>query len=258
MFTFRTATISFFGVLATMNILAFCGVHVPWICYAGLVTLYLGISVGMSFRIRSGFHMKAYCHGNLYEKKIALTFDDGPERRPTAAVLDVLKTFQVPATFFCIGHKLNGSEELVRRIHDEGHLVGAHSFSHSDWFDFFKPNQMRREFDQTNILFEGIIQKHPRFFRPPYGVVNPMVKNALKNSGYYLIGYSNRAFDTSAKNKTAIIRRLQRNLKNGDVILLHDTVKVMPDVLKEFIPYAQEKGYSFVHLDKLLSLPAYE
>ena len=258
MFTFRTTTIFFFIVLATMNILAITGITVPWLCYLWLILLYLGISFGMSFKIWSGFHMKAYCHGNRQEKKIALTFDDGPERRPTAAILDVLKAEKVSATFFCIGHKLNGSEELIRRIYDEGHLVGSHSFSHSDWFDFFGPGQMRREFDQTSILFEGIIQKRPRFFRPPYGVINPMVKKALKNTGYYLIGFSNRAYDTSMKKPEKILNRLKRNLKPGDIILLHDTVSCIPEVLKTFIPYAKENGYSFVPLDKLLNLPAYE
>ena len=199
MFNFRTTTVAFFIVFATMNILALNGIHVPGTCYLWLIAVYLGVSFAMSFRIGSGFHMKAYCHGNRNEKMISLTFDDGPERKPTAAVLDVLKAENVKATFFCIGHKLNGTEELVRRIHDEGHLLGSHSFSHSDLFDFLMPAQMRREFDQTSVLFDGIIQKRPRFFRPPYGVINPMVKKALKNTGFYVIGFSNRAFDTRAK-----------------------------------------------------------
>ncbi len=258
MFTFRTTTIAFFITLATMNILALTGTHVPGLCYLWLLLLYFGVSVAMSFRIRSGFHMKAYCQGDGKEKYIALTFDDGPERKPTAEVLDVLKATGVPATFFCIGHKLNGSEELVRRIHDEGHLLGSHSFSHSNTFDFFGPGQMRREFDQTNILFEGILQKRPRFFRPPYGVINPMVKKALKHTGFHVIGFSNRTYDTSSKNPGKILERLKKNLKPGDIILLHDTVAAVPEVLKAFIPYAREKGYTFVPLDKLLNLPAYE
>jgi peptidoglycan/xylan/chitin deacetylase (PgdA/CDA1 family) len=241
-----------------MNILALAGINVPGTCYLWLVLLYLAVTIGMSFRIRSGFHMKAYWHGDRTEKKIALTFDDGPERKPTAAVLDVLKAENVQATFFCIGHKLNGSEELVRRIHDEGHLLGSHSFSHSDWFDLFMPGQMRREFDQTNILFEGIIQKHTRFFRPPYGVINPMLRKALKKTGYFVIGFSNRAYDTSTRKKEKILRRLEKNLKPGDIILLHDTMSSTPDVLREFIPYVREKGYSIVPLDQLLNLPAYE
>lgn len=257
MFNFRTTTVLFFLLLATMNFVNISGTEVPGTCYLYLVLLYIGISVAMSFRVCSGFHMKAHCHGSRTEKKIALTFDDGPERRPTAAVLDILREERVPAAFFCIGHKLNGSEELVRRIHDEGHLVGSHSFSHSDWFDFFMPGQMVREMEQTNILFEGILQKKPRYFRPPYGVINPMVRKAVLRCRLTVIGFSNRAYDTSAR-PGRVIERLKKNLRPGDIIVLHDTLKTTPEVLKAFIPYAREKGYEFIRLDHLLNQPAYE
>jgi peptidoglycan-N-acetylglucosamine deacetylase len=257
MFTFRSTTVVFFILLFGLNVMALAGIHVPWFYYLILTGLYLAISVTMSFFIRSGYHMKAYCSAETGEKIVSLTFDDGPDMELTPYILDALKEKGIPATFFCIGRKIKGNEEILRRMVKEGHLIGTHSYSHSDWFDFFPSRRMQKELEESGrLVFEATGEK-PVLFRPPYGVINPMVKRAVLKTGYRVIGFSNRCWDTSSKKREVILARLTRNLRPGDIILLHDTVPVNVDVIREFAGFTKHTGYRIVPLDQLLKITAY-
>jgi peptidoglycan-N-acetylglucosamine deacetylase len=258
MVNFRATTFLFFLILLTMNILRLAGIHVPYYFYGILIAAYFGFSVFMSFFTRSGFHMKAYCSADTREKVIALTFDDGPDPAITPLVLDHLKQLQTPATFFCIGKKIKENEDLISRMDKEGHLVATHSFSHAHLFDLYSPRRMRKELNLSAEAVLGLINKWPLFFRPPYGVINPMVRAALKGTGFHVIGFSNRAWDTSSRESGIIIKRILNNLKPGDVVLLHDTIKETAESLPDLIEKIKEKGYRIVALDKLLNLPCYE
>jgi peptidoglycan/xylan/chitin deacetylase (PgdA/CDA1 family) len=258
MFNFRSTTILFFLLLFTMNILGLSGIYVHFYWYIVLVLVYLSISVTMSFFIRSGYHMKALCKAETNEKIIALTFDDGPDPDLTPRLLDVLKESATPATFFCIGKKIRLHADLLRRMVAEGHLIGTHSYSHSDWFDFFSPSRMRKEFRMTVQEVLDATGRKPILFRPPYGVINPMVRRALHKSGFHVIGFSNRAWDTSSRKDEIIFERLKKNLSPGDIILLHDTVPASIEVVKKLVEYTHQAGYRIVPLDRLLNIQAYE
>jgi peptidoglycan/xylan/chitin deacetylase (PgdA/CDA1 family) len=258
MFNFRYTTLYFFITLLILNLFLATGARVPWYYYAGLIFIYLFVSVFMSFFICSGFHMKVPCHGPRNENKIALTFDDGPDPANTPMVLDILRESGVKAVFFVIGRKLAGHEELVRRIAEEGHLVGGHSYSHSDWFDFFPWRKMRSEFIRTDEEIREITGISPTLFRPPYGVINPMVRKAMLSQNYGVIGFSNRLWDTVAQSQEKIVSRFRKNLRGGDIVLLHDTIPCIASVLKEVIRHARSKGYELVRADELLNLSAHE
>jgi peptidoglycan-N-acetylglucosamine deacetylase len=258
MFTFRTATINFFVFLFLLNLLSVSGYHIPFWYYLTLVGIYLSLSVTLSFFIRTNFHMNAYSRVKTAEKIIAISFDDGPDIEITPRILDLLKKESVPATFFCIGRKIKGNEELLRRMVFEGHCIGTHSFSHSNWFDLYSPARMKKEFLQSESEIIQVTGKRPLFFRPPYGVINPMVRKALKDTGYHVIGFSNRAWDTTSRNREKVLERLCRKLKPGDIILLHDTVKENEEVVPEFLTYAKTNGFRIIPLDQLLNLPSYE
>jgi len=258
MLTFRNTTFVFFILLFTGNILGILGHPVHYFYYILLIALYLAISVSMSFFIRSGYHMKALCHALTEEKIISLTFDDGPDREVTPKLLDQLTSLGIPATFFCIGRKIPENEGLLKRMYSEGHIIGTHSYSHSDWFDLFSPSRMRKELEKsTQAVFEATGKK-PLLFRPPYGVINPMLKRALQGTGFHVIGFSNRAWDTTSRKKEIILARIMKNLKPGDVILLHDTVPENLEVIKKLAEQMQQAGYRIVPLDQLLNIPAYE
>ena len=258
MLTFRNTTFAFFILLFILNILGFSGFPIHFYYYIVLVLLYLSYSVSMSFFIGSGYHRKVICNAITKEKVISLTFDDGPDNLLTPRLLDQLKMLGIPATFFCIGRKIIGNEAILERMHSEGHLIGTHSYSHSNWFDFYTPSKMYKELELSNKLVFNAIGKKPRLFRPPYGVINPMLNKALSKSGLTVIGFSNRAWDTSFRKKEIILSRIMRNLKSGDIILLHDTVQESVDIIQTLDKQINEAGYRIIPLDKLLNIPAYE
>jgi peptidoglycan-N-acetylglucosamine deacetylase len=257
MFNFRSATFVFFFFLLMMNVVSFTWSHIPAGFYILLIALYLGISVTASFFVCSGFHMKAICRRETEQKVVAVTFDDGPHAENTPAILDVLKG-RASATFFCIGSRIKGNEGLIRRINEEGHLIGMHSYSHSNWFDFFPARRMEKEFAMTKETIEKLLGKRPLLFRPPYGVINPMVRKALSSFHYHVIGYSNRSFDTVIKDETKVINRILKNVKPGDIILLHDTVPFAPALLDKLLTKLSERGYIILGLDEMLKIRAYD
>jgi len=258
MVTFRNTTIVFFILLFTLNILGMLWFPVHYYNYIILFSIYMTLSVSMSFFIRSGYHMKALCNAVTEEKMVSITFDDGPSYKLTPKLLDQLKNLGIQATFFCIGNKMKGNEDLLKRMNSEGHLIGTHSYSHSNWFDLFSPKRMRRELENSaQIVFEATGKK-PLLFRPPYGVINPMLKRALHGTGFHVIGFSNRAWDTSSRKKEIILSRIMKNLEPGDIILLHDTVPESIEVIKDLVEQTKQAGFRIVPLDQLLNIPAYE
>lgn len=257
MFTFKSTTYLFFLLLLLMNLLVLTGFSIHFIFYILLFACYITVSVTASFFICSGFHMKAMCSRKTEQKVIAITFDDGPHPGNTDAILDVLKD-RAKATFFCIGSKLKGNESLLKRMHEEGHLVGTHSYSHSNWFDLYSAKKMEKELKQSEELVYEILQKKPLLFRPPYGVINPMLKRALGAFSYHIIGYSNRSLDTVTKDENRVIERLIGKLRPGDIVLLHDTVPYAASLLKKILNRISDKGYIVIGLDELLNIQPYE
>lgn len=257
MFNFRTTTLFFFLFLLLLNILVFSGVTVYFLFYILLIIVYVTVSVTASFYICSGFHIKALCRRKTEQKVIAITYDDGPDPQNTNAILDVLKD-RAKATFFCIGNKVHGNEPLLKRMNREGHIIGTHSYSHSNWFDLYSAKRMKKELKQSEELIFEILSKKPLLFRPPYGVINPMLKKALGSFSYQVIGYSNRSLDTVTKDEKKTLERLIRKLRPGDIVLLHESVPYAASLLKKFLYQIAEKGYIVIGLDELLNIQPYE
>lgn len=258
MLTFRNTTLAFFFLLLLLSVFVIIGFEVYYWYFFVLTGIYFSVIFGVSFFIRSGFYHKALSSGDTDEKKICITFDDGPDIEYTNRILDILKDADVTATFFCIGRKIRGNEELLQRMEREGHLVGTHSYSHSNWFDLFSSSRIKKEFQQCEEMIQAITGKRPLLFRPPYGVINPLVKKALEGTGYHVIGFSNRAWDTVTRKEGKILSRICSSLKPGDIVLLHDTVQQNINVLKGFLEYLSMQDYKVVPLDKLLNISAYE
>src|SRR5204863_5252046 len=125
-------------------------------------------------------------------------------------VLDILQEKQVPAAFFCIGNRIASRKELLLRVHEEGHLIGNHSFSHHSLFDLYSAERMEQELHQMNAAVEQVVHRRPRLFRPPYGVTNPNLAKAVKRAGMVAVGWNVRSYDTIAKSEKRLFEKLMR------------------------------------------------
>lgn len=256
MLNFRNTNILFLALLAAMALInAFQ--PLPVYAYIILVFVYTLILFYGSSVIKSGFYLPVRCSAITGEKKIAISFDDGPSVNFTPQILDILNQHNVEAAFFCIGNRIEGNESLLNRIHKEGHLIGNHSFSHHFWFDMFSAGKMLGDMRLT----DDAVQKHtnlkPLLFRPPYGVTNPNLKKAIIRGGYTPVGWSVRSMDTVIRDHKKLLEKISRGIAPGAVFLFHDTSRSAVEALPEFLSEIKNRGYEIVRIDRLLNVKAY-
>lgn len=228
-----------------------------WFVYIAIVVPVVFLHIYGSVSIRSGFYINAFCSVKTKDKIIAITFDDGPDRETTPAVLDILLKNDVPAAFFCVGEQAHKNPELIKRIDAEGHAIGNHSFSHHSLFDLYSSKRIKKELVQTEDLIYRIIGKRMKLFRPPYGVTNPPVALAVKSLNYTVIGWSLKSKDTVIHKEHRLLKRLKKKLRGGDVVLFHDRGTHLLQVLNDFIYYISDNNYRIVRVDQLLKTEAY-
>ncbi|MEO5889907.1 MAG: polysaccharide deacetylase family protein, partial [Ferruginibacter sp.] len=136
MLNFRNTNI-FFLLLAVIALGANAFVTVPFVIYPLLLVIYSGIVFYGCYFVDSNFFLPVVCSAKTNRKEIAISFDDGPANQYTGETLQVLNDHGVKAAFFCIGKRIGENEKLFRQLHEEGHLIGNHSYSHHIWFDLF-------------------------------------------------------------------------------------------------------------------------
>lgn len=248
----------FFVLLVTAIAVPDIFIHIPLPVYAGIIIAYTGILAWASADIRSGWYIRTYCSGDMKKRSLALTFDDGPDKEITPALLDLLRKENVKAAFFCTGRKAGENPDIIARIDREGHIIGNHSFTHHFFFDLFSSSGMAAEMQKTEDVIFGIINKKTRFFRPPYGVTNPPLAKAVELKSYKAIGWSLRTKDTVIKDEHRLLERIEKKISPGDIVLFHDSMKNTVDVTGKFIKYARENGFEFIRPDHHLGLEAYE
>jgi peptidoglycan/xylan/chitin deacetylase (PgdA/CDA1 family) len=226
--------------------------------YAWLLLAYVSVLFCGSYFIQLNFFLKSVNKIKTDKKCIALTFDDGPAGSKTAQVLDILKANNAEAAFFCIGSNIAGNEDILKRIPDEGHIIGNHSFSHHHFFDLFSSRKMLNELQKMSQTCYEVTGLLPRFFRPPYGVTNPNLKKAILQAGFISVGWSIRSYDTVIKNEDRLRRKILSALRPGSILLLHDTSETTLAILPGLLKSIKEKGYSIVRLDKMTNLNPYD
>jgi peptidoglycan/xylan/chitin deacetylase (PgdA/CDA1 family) len=226
--------------------------------YVILFLTFLVITTWGAFDIRLNYFTKAICKSNSIQKKnIAITFDDGPHEK-TSEILDILMKYNAKATFFCIGKQIEKHPEILKRILNEGHIVGNHSYSHSKWNGFFSTQKNISEIEQTNTLVSQLVNKKIKLFRPPFGVTNPNIARAVAKTNQIMIGWNIRSLDTVIESENAILNRIKNRVKPGGIILLHDTSAKTVSVLEQLLLFLQSESYEMVTVDDLLEIPAYE
>ena len=215
----------------------------------------LAFLVWASADISSGIYVRALCRKKTEEKVVALTFDYGPDGDSTERVLDVLGKYGVHATFFLIGKKAEQYPELVRRMVEEGHTIGMHTYSHSPFFPLWNSRKVKAEIEENREALYRITGRRVRLFRPPFGVTNPIIGKVLKQSGYDCIGWSIRSFDTvERKERSSILEKIDRRLSPGDIVLLHDRCPGADRLVEDILKMMADKGFRPVSADKLLEI----
>jgi len=195
------------------------------------------------------------CRGTGSKKQVALTFDDGPDLRSTPQLLELLQEQKIPAAFFCIGRRVEENPELAARIVREGHMLGNHSYAHSNFTNFYSRSRLRTELQQAQVAVEKACGMAPKLFRPPVGLSNPNTFRAAQDLDLKVIGWSIRSLDTVIKEPEKIIARIRRGLEPGAIILLHDgniPVEKLIATVKTLLDTLRGLGYEVVRLDELL------
>ncbi len=217
-----------------------------------LSVLYYGVTT-----ISAGYFVDALCKAKTTEKVVALSFDDGPHSVLTPRILETLRRYNVPASFFVIGKNIEGNEPILQKTSEEGHIIGNHSYCHDFWFDMYSPKKMLDDMHIADNTIKEAIGKRPVLFRPPYGITNPNLKKAIQKGRYLTIGWSVRSLDTTIKDKEKLLSRISRRMKPGDIILLHDSMEHTANLLPELIETIFKKGYQIKGIDEMLNIRAY-
>jgi peptidoglycan/xylan/chitin deacetylase (PgdA/CDA1 family) len=247
----------FISILILLALLGHFVAIAVWVFVVICSLWFLVVMLGSSF-IASNYHVKAYCSNPLETRKnIAITFDDGPTEM-TLLVLEVLKKYDAKATFFCIGKNIEKHPEILKRIAEEGHIIGNHSYSHSNFFDFYRKERLTEELQKTDALIQTITGKKPEFFRPPYGVTNPSIRRALEVTKHKVIGWNIRSLDAVIKNEKTIFNRIIKRVSPGGIVLLHDTSMHTVKVLEQLLQFLKKNKYKVVSSEELLNIKAYE
>ena len=191
--------------------------------------------------------------GSQASPKIALTFDDGPSDKYTAEILDILKEYNVKATFFIIGSNAQRYPELLRRTVAEGHEIGNHTYSHPH-LKTIDETTLTEEVAHTAKLLYEIAGVRTTLFRPPEGVVTPTVASAAQKGGYRTVLWSIDTMDWAQNSPANILKQIKKEANDGDIILFHDWVarkSPTPEALRLVIPWLQAQGYTFVTVSEL-------
>lgn len=247
-----------------------------------MLVIVLSITVFMvwaSASIRSGVYVRAFCRENTDRKVVYLTFDDGPHPPETERVLDVLREHGARATFFLIGSKVSGNEALLRRMLEEGHALGLHTYNHAGTFPLLSFDKMLADVNEGKRAVESVAGKKISLFRPPFGVTNPTIAKVIRTLGLQTVGWDVRSFDTmfckssehsckqsgyscnqsghSCKSSehsckqsghdwyVPVVERIMKQVRPGSVILLHDRLDGASELISLLLDSLAASGYDF-------------
>ncbi len=193
--------------------------------------------------------------GDPENKVIYLTFDAGYENGCTGEILDVLKREKVPAAFFLVGTYMEDNPDLVKRMAEEGHLVGNHTMNHADMTTLTDEAAFLKELQSVEAVYEDITgKKMEKFYRPPQGKFSTANLQMAQKAGYktifWSLAYEDWLQDRQPTREEALAKLLPRT-HNGAIILLHSTSKTNATVLGELITKWKEEGYQLESLNML-------
>ena len=185
---------------------------------------------------------------------VAITYDDGPVPGSTERLLDILKRKDVHATFFVVGRNANANPQILRRIRDEGHTIGNHSFSHPD-LARQSDGAIAAQLDDTDAALQKQAGLDPHWLRPPYGSHNPRVASAAGARGMALAVWDVDTADWQHRNPATTRKRAVDGAREGSIILMHDIHQPTVDAAECVIDGLRAKGLNPVGLDEMIKRP---
>lgn len=196
----------------------------------------------------------SYYVGNTTEKKIYLTFDAGFESGCTPAILDALKKHNVKAAFFVVGNYIETSPDLIKRMVDEGHIVGNHTYHHPDMSKISDTESFKQEIQSLEQLYQQTTgQEMKKFYRPPRGKYSESNLKQAQELGYKTIFWSLAYVDwyqDKQPSREEAFEKLLPRVHPGAIVLLHSTSKTNAEILDELLTRWEEAGYTFGTLEE--------
>ena len=195
--------------------------------------------------------------GDTSQKVLYLTFDAGYENGCTEKILDVLREQQVPAAFFLVGNYIEKNADLVRRMVEEGHIVGNHTMHHYDMSKLTAKETFSKELTDLEALYKEVTeQEMPRYYRPPQGIYSEENLKMAKELGYKTVFWSLAYVDwnnDAQPSREEAFRKLLPRTHPGAVVLLHSTSATNAEILTELIETWKAEGYSFGTVEELFA-----
>lgn len=223
----------------------------------GLLIGFLGLTLTLAaagFRVRMEKEaQKVLAGANAVEagietRRIALTFDDGPHPYYTDLLLDGLAERGVKATFFLLGENIEGREDVIRRMSEEGHLIGNHTFYHVD-INSLSMEEACAEIRDTSEAIRAITGQQVEYVRPPYGNWNKELECQVMMIPVF---WTLDTLDWKVKNTDRIVREVLADVEENDVILMHDSYRTTVEAALRIVDELQKEGYEFVTADELI------
>ncbi|MCL6444340.1 MAG: polysaccharide deacetylase family protein [Alicyclobacillus sp.] len=201
-------------------------------------------------------------HGPQQQRRVSLTFDDGPDGVWTPRILQILAQYGVTATFCCVGQRVEQNPQVLRRIVRQGHMIANHSYNHPN-FTKIPLEEACRQVNSTSNIIQRVAGVRPRFFRPPYGALNRDVIEMLISLDYKILYWDVDSLDWAGLTAAQVSINVLSHTEPGSIILMHsaggvgeslaDTAQALPDIIRTL----RAQGYTFVKVSELLDEPAY-
>ncbi len=213
----------------------------------GLLTALLTLSaLGLEWDLENRFILMT-----KEKKKVALTFDDGPNREFTPRILKTLRKYNIKATFFVLGWRVYNFEDLILQMKQNGHEIGNHSYDHP-YLNTLSAQDIKKQLIMTNTAIKKVAGIDVKLYRPPYGSYNNTVLKIGEELGLELALWTINPEDWSSPGKDIILIRILGAVEDGSIVLLHDK-KQTSELLPALIKTLREQGYEFVTVSEILN-----
>lgn len=191
---------------------------------------------------------------SLYKEKklLVLTFDDGPSKY-TNKLLDVLKEYNVHATFFILGEQAEKYSDSLKKEYEDGNLICIHSYTHR-FFTKIPSKDVVEQIDKTRSVIQKLTEYTPKYIRVPYGIINDNVENILKEEKLENVLWTVDSLDWKYKEKNATVEHIKKTTSGNDIILMHDILQSSIDAAQEIIIYYKNLGYEFVTIEEFTNI----
>lgn len=182
------------------------------------------------------------------DKKIALTFDDGPHPKVTKQILKTLEKYEAKATFFVVGQEVKEHPEILKAVYNAGHEIGNHTFNHEK-LTTLSTKEIKQQIQATDSLIKSTIGQRATVFRPPYGSYDESITDQLSVPN---VLWTIDTLDWKHRDPEKTVQAVKDRAKNGSIILMHDIHQATADALDEVLAILQKQGYEFVTVSELL------